>query len=134
MHYIAMVASLTRLSWVVRGHGVVTHRGVNGVHGTAGWRPSVVGDWCSVVWLGPSRVHTWWRGSSRVGSRSRSLTLSLSMGGSGRCSGSLLLHLLPRLHLCVFELLHVEGLTLGEQLLSLKLQLHREMETPRKDD
>lgn len=102
------------------------------MHGTTMWWSSVVGHWCSMVWLGPSRVHAWWRGS-RVGSRTKSLALSLSLGSSGSCGGSLLLHLLPRLHLGVSELLHVERLTLGEQLLTLKLQLHREMEeTPRK--
>lgn len=90
----------------------------------------MVGHWGSVVWLGSSRVHAWWRGP-RVGSRC--LPLSLSLGGGGSRSGGLLLHLLPRLHLGVFELLHVEGLTLGEQLLPLKLQLQRETEeTPRK--
>lgn len=106
------------------------------MHGTAMWWSSMVGHWCSMVWLGPSRVYAWWRGS-RVGSRTRSLalslSLSLSLGGGGSCCGGLLLHLLPRLHLGVSELLHVERLALGEQLLTLKLQLHRETEeTPRK--
>lgn len=45
------------LSWVVGGHGVVTHGGVSGMHGGTGWRPSMVGQWCSVMWWGPSRVH-----------------------------------------------------------------------------
>lgn len=111
---------------------MVTHRGVAGVHGTTRWGPSVVGHRCSVVWLGPSGVHAWWRGSG-VRSRSGSLSLSLSLGGGSGCccgggGGSLLLHLLPRLHLSVFELLHVERLTLGEQLLPLKLQLHKDTE------
>ncbi len=131
--WITCFLPLTCLSWVVRGHGVVTHWWVAGVHGTTGWRPSVVGHWCSVVWLRPSRVHAWWRGP-RVGSRSRSLPLSLSLGGGGSCSGGLLLHLLPRLHLGVFELLHVERLSLGEQLLPLKLQLHRDGRNAKKDD
>lgn len=96
------------------------------MHGTSVWGPSVVGHWRSVVWLGPSRMHAQWRGS-RVGPRTRSLSLSL---GGGRCgggsSGGLLLHLLPRLHLGVSELLHVERLALGEQLLPLQLQLQRD--------
>lgn len=115
---------LTCLSRVVGGHGVVTHRRVAGVHGAAMWGPSVVGHWRSVVRLGPSGVHPCWRGP-RVGTRTGSLALSLSLGGGGGGSrgGVLLLHLLPGLHLGVSELLHVERLPLGEQLLPLKLQL-----------
>lgn len=127
-----MDSCLTRLSWEVLGHGVVTHWGVAGVHGSPGWGPSVVGRWCSVMggWpsvvrWGPSEVHAW-RRVSRVGSGSRGLSLPLGLCGCR--SSSLLLHLLPRLHLSIFELLHVEGLPLGEQLLPLELQLQRHPE------
>lgn len=96
------------------------------MHGTTMWRPSVVGHRCSVMRLGSTGMHPW-RRVSRVGSRSRSLALPLSLGSGGGSGGggrsSLLLHLLPRLHLSISELLHVEGLTLRQQLLSLKLQL-----------
>ncbi len=132
----AVLLFLTCLSWVMRSHGVVAHWWVASMHCTTRWGPSMVGHWCSMVGLGPSGVHAWWR-RPRKGPRSRSLSLSLSLGGGGGsgcscCSRSLLLHLLPRLHLGVFELLHVERLTLGEQLLPLKLQLHGEKEqTPR---
>lgn len=119
--------SPTCLSWVVRGHRMVTHWGEARVHGSARWGPSVVrrgrsmvGRRSTVVWWWSSRVHAWWRGP-RVRSRSWGLSLSLSLCG---CS-SLLLHLLPCLHLSIFELLHVERLTLSEQLLPLKLQLQR---------
>lgn len=51
-------------------------------------------------------------------------------GGHGRARGAamvvgkaLLLVLLARLHLRVAELLHVEGLALSQELLSLQLQL-----------
>ena len=69
-----------------------------------------------------------------MGCRSRSLPLSLSLGSSGSRGGGLLLHLLPRLHLGIFKLLHVERLSLSEQLLSLKLQLQKRTweEMPRK--
>lgn len=60
-----------------------------------------------------------------MGSRSGGLSLTLGLSGGGGRSG-LLLHLLPRLHLGVFELLHVERLSLGEKLLPLKLQLQAE--------
>lgn len=106
---------------------MVTHRRVAGVHGAAMWGPSVVGHWCSVMRLGPTGVHPCWRGP-RVGTRTRSLALSLSLGGGCGSGGVLLLHLLPGLHLGVPELLHVERLPLGEQLLPLKLQLLRDTE------
>lgn len=117
---------LTRLSWVMGGHGVVAHRRVARVHGTTMWGPAMVGHRCSVMRLGPTGMHAWWR-VSREGSGSRSLAVPLSLGSGGRSSGgggcSLLLHLLPRLHLSISELLHVERLTLRQQLLSLELQL-----------
>lgn len=113
---------------MVGGHGVVTHWGIAGVHGATMWWPAMMGYWCSMVRLGPSRVDAWWWGS-RVGSGSGGLALPLGLGSSGRSSRSsrsgLLLHLLSGFHLGVSELLHVEGLTLGEQLLTLQLQLPR---------
>lgn len=107
------------------GHGVVAHRRVARVHGTTMWGPAMVRHRRSVMRLGPSWMHPWWR-MSREGPRSRRLALALGLGGGGRSSGggSLLLHLLPGLHLCISELLHVEGLALRQQLLPLKLQLH----------
>lgn len=108
------------------GHGVVAHRRIARVHGATMWGPAVVGHRCSVVRLGPSGMHAWWR-VSREGPGSRSLAVALSLGGGGgRSSGGgcrLLLHLLPGLHLSVSELLHVKGLTLRQQLLPLQLQL-----------
>lgn len=113
---------------------MVAHWGVARVHCSTRWGTSVVGWGCSMVgrrssmmWWGPSRVHAWWRGP-RVWSSPRPLPLGLGGCSSSSCGGCccLLLHLLPRLHLGVFELLHVEGLTLCEQLLPLKLQLRKE--------
>lgn len=95
------------------------------MHSTTMWGPAMVRHRPSVMRLGSTWMHPWWR-MSREGPRSRSLALPLSLGGSGRSSSSsrsLLLHLLPGLHLSISELLHVEGLTLRQQLLSLKLQL-----------
>lgn len=122
---VGLAVTLTCLSRVVGGHRVVTHRRVAGVHGTSVWGSPMVGHWRSVVWLGTSRVHAQWRGS-RVGPRTRSLSLSLGSGGCGSSCRGLLLHLLPRLHLGVSELLHVKRLALGEQLLALQLQLQRD--------
>lgn len=111
---------------------MVTHWGIAGVHGATVWWAAMMGHRCSVVRLGPSGVHAW-RWGSRVGSGSGGLTLPLGLGGSGRRGrGSrcrLLLHLLSGFHLGVSELLHVEGLTLGEQLLTLQLQLQRRTRT-----
>lgn len=94
------------------------------MHGAAMWGPAMVRHRRSVMRLGSSWMHPR-RRMSREGPRSRSLALSLGGGGrsSGGGGGSLLLHLLPGLHLSVSELLHVEGLTLRQQLLSLELQL-----------
>lgn len=122
-----LLGPLTCLSGVVRGHGVVSHGWVPGVHGSARWGASMVGHGAPVVGLGSSGVHAWW-GVSWVGSGALGRALALG-GGCSRCSGGrcrLLLHLLPGLHLSVLELLHVEGLTLGQQLLPLQLQLETE--------
>lgn len=104
----------------------MTHWGIAGVHGATVWWPAMMRHRCSVVRLGPSGVHAWWWGS-RVGSGSGGLALPLGLGSGGRSGrgsrGGLLLHLLSGFHLGVSELLHVEGLTLGEQLLTLQLQL-----------
>lgn len=127
--------SPTCLSGVVRDHLMVTHWGVARVHGSARWGPSVVWRGASVVrrrstvvWWWSSGVHAWWMGP-RVRARSWGLTLSLGLGGC--CS--LLLYLLPCLHLSIFELLHVERLTLREQLLPLKLQLHEEIKETQRE-
>lgn len=107
---------------------MVAHRRVARVHGTTMWGPAMVGHRCSVMRLGPTGMHAWRRVSGE-GPGSRSLAVPLSLGSGGRSSGgggggcSLLLHLLPRLHLSIPELLHVERLTLRQQLLSLELQL-----------
>lgn len=102
----------------------MAHGRVAGVHGTAVWGAAVVGHRSSVMRLGPAGMHA--RGRvTRQGSGSRTLALTLSLGGGGGSGGgcSLLLHLLPGLHLGVPQLLHVKGLTLRQQLLPLKLQL-----------
>lgn len=108
-----------------------------------GWRCSMMGRRPSVVRWGSSGVHAWWRGprmgsgtlGSVVMSGARGLSLPLGLSGGGSCSGSLLLHLLPCLHLCVLELLHVERLSLCEELLPLKLQLQGdEHEVDRKNE
>lgn len=101
---------------------MVAHRRVAGVHGTAVWRSAVVGHRRPVMRLGPTGVHAWWR-VSREGPGSRNLAMGVSLGSSGRSRGGLLLHLLPRLHLSISQLLHVKRLTLRQQLLSLELQL-----------
>lgn len=103
---------------------MVAHWRVAWVHGATMWRSTVMGHRPPVVWLGPAGVHAWRRGP-RVGPRVGALALG-SCGRSSCSSGSsLLLHLLPGLHLCVAELLHVEGLTLGKKLLTLELQLEK---------
>lgn len=100
------------------------HRSTRRGSAVVGRGCSVVGRGSTEVGRGTTRVHARWR---RPGVGSRGLALSLSVGGGGGCCGSssLLLHLLSCLHLCVFELLHVERLALSEQLLPLELQLHR---------
>lgn len=105
---------------------MVAHRRVARVHGTTMWGPAMVGHRCAVMRLRPARMHAWWR-VGREGSGSRSLAMTVSLGSGGRSSSgggcSLLLHLLPRLHLSISELLHVKRLTLCQQLLPLELQL-----------
>lgn len=120
--------AVTCLSRVVGGHGMVAHWRVAGVHGATVWRPTVMRHWPPVVRLRPPGVHGWGRGSS-VRSRGGALALGCRRCSSGGgSSGRLLLHLLPGLHLSVAELLHVEGLTLCEELLTLELQLEDERE------
>lgn len=91
------------------------------MHGATVWRPTVMGHRPTVVRLWPPGVHGWWRGPG-VRPRGGALALGRRSGSSGG-SSCLLLHLLPGFHLSVAELLHVEGLALSEELLTLELQL-----------
>lgn len=113
---------VTCLSRVVGGHGVVAHGRVARVHGATVRRPAMMGHRSPVVRLGSPGVHGWGRGPG-VRPRGGALApLGRSRSSCSRSSrSSLLLHLLPGLHLSVAELLHVEGLTLCEELLTLEL-------------
>lgn len=109
------------LAWRAGGRGVsltlrwlgLRSRGRGGRRCGAGGR---LRRWCAGSWLSRSRPLRWWAGDGLIGMRTPRLAVLLVL--------DLLEVLLAGSHLSVFQLLHVEGLTVSQQLLTLILQLH----------